>query len=44
MSIEDLQKKIIPWHSLMPREEDIENNNKKLNTSGLIVLTSLIDK
>jgi hypothetical protein len=28
----------------MPREEDIENNSKKLNTSGLIVLTSLIDK
>jgi hypothetical protein len=28
----------------MPREEDIENSNKKLNTSGLIVLASLIDK
>jgi hypothetical protein len=45
VSIEDLQKKIIPWHSLIPRQEDIESVSRKTSaTGGLIIVSSLIDK
>lgn len=47
VSIEDLQKKIIPWHCLMPRQEDMENMHKKnpsAENEGLILVGSLIDK
>ncbi|CAF0769437.1 unnamed protein product, partial [Brachionus calyciflorus] len=47
VSIEDLQKKIIPWHVLMPNQEDLNNVSRKkanLTKEGLIVVSSLIDK
>ncbi|RNA18150.1 putative methyltransferase TARBP1 [Brachionus plicatilis] len=46
VSIEDLQKKIIPWHVLMPCEDDLDNVSRKKNLSkhGLILVSSLIDK
>lgn len=48
VSVEDLQKKIIPWHVLMPSQEDLENLNRKKNVTlekdGLILVSSLIDK
>ena len=47
VSIEDLQKKIIPWHCLMPRQEDLENLHKSKSSTengGLILVGSLIDK
>jgi hypothetical protein len=49
VSIEDLQKKIIPWHILMPNQEDLDNMNRKKvtidkNDKGLILVSSLIDK
>ena len=47
VSVEDLQKKIIPWHVLMPSEEDLDNVNRKktsLSKEGLILVSSLIDK
>jgi hypothetical protein len=47
VSISDLQKKIIPWHSLMPRQEEIDdfNSKNKINSNHrLILVASLIDK
>lgn len=48
VSIEDLQKKIIPWHVLIPSQEDMENvnrtKNRKFKKDGLILVSSLIDK
>ena len=45
VTVEDLQKKIIPWHSLMPRQEDLDSmKRKKSFTTGLILVSSLIDK
>jgi tRNA guanosine-2'-O-methyltransferase len=50
VSIEDLQKKLIPWHSLMPKEEDLDNNaaRKKpqhlTKPDGLVLVSSLIEK
>jgi tRNA guanosine-2'-O-methyltransferase len=47
MCIEDLQKKMIPWHSLLPNDDDNDENvtdkSKKVN-SELILVASLIDK
>ena len=44
-TVEDLQKKIIPWYSLMPRQEDMENIKRKNDTTqGLVLVSSLIDK
>ena len=52
MSIEDLQKKIIPWHVLLPSREDLEDTSEIVrarksgggNTKGLILVASLVDK
>jgi tRNA guanosine-2'-O-methyltransferase len=48
VSIEDLQKKIIPWHILMPSQEDLNNLNRKKSAfekdTGLVLVSSLIDK
>jgi hypothetical protein len=47
VSINDLQKKIIPWHSLMPRQDEIDDlnsTNKMNNKRKLILVASLIDK
>lgn len=54
MSIEDLQKKIIPWHVLLPSRDDLEDtsevvkNRKMTNQSpdgqGLILVATLVDK
>ena len=48
VSIEDLQKKIIPWHILMPNQEDLNNMNRKKSSfdknTGLILVSTLIDK
>jgi tRNA guanosine-2'-O-methyltransferase len=43
VSIEDLQKKIIPWHALLPRQEDLDDY-KLEKSSGLVLVSSLIDK
>lgn len=51
-TVEDLQKKITPWHSLIPKQEELESmiKNKKVGCEeeneigGLIVVASLIDK
>lgn len=43
VSIEDLQKKIIPWHALLPRQEDLDDYSLE-KSSGLILVSSLIDK
>lgn len=50
MSIEDLQKKIIPWHVLLPSRADVENMSegakarKLSNHDGLVLVASLIDR
>lgn len=49
VSVEDLQKKIIPWHLLVPTQQDLDdlNTRKKLrleNAGGLILVSTLIDK
>lgn len=54
MSIEDLQKKIIPWHVLLPSRDDLEDtsevvkNRKTTNQTtsgqGLILVATLVDK
>jgi hypothetical protein len=49
-SIEDLQKKITPWHTLIPLQQELElviNNDRKpslLDEAGLVLVASLIDK
>ena len=42
MTVEDLQKKIIPWQSLMPNHEDLKEETR--SNSSLILVASLIDK
>lgn len=53
VSIEDLQKKIIPWHVLLPSRDDVEDTsevikNRKINNQthgqGLILVATLVDK
>jgi tRNA G18 (ribose-2'-O)-methylase SpoU len=48
VSIEDLQKKIIPWHVLMPNQDDLSNLNRRKSafekSKGLTLVASLIDK
>ena len=49
VSIEDLQKKIIPWHVLLPSRDDLEDTSesvriRKSNNQGLILVASLVDK
>ena len=52
VSIEDLQKKITPWHSLIPKQQDFEtilksrkiNPYDETNQFGLILVATLIDK
>ena len=42
MTVEDLQKKIIPWQSIMPNHEDLKEETR--TNSTLILVASLIDK
>lgn len=47
-----MQKKITPWHTLIPKQQDFEaiNKNRKFNPyddkneTGLILVATLIDK
>ncbi len=44
-SVEDLQKKIIPWQCLVPDESEIEDQiNRKSDKKELVLVGSLIEK